>query len=66
MTSDTDFTRETIMSYIEQNLARSRMDMLHADADAAARARRMRAARRWARRAERASRRAARASAAVR
>ena len=64
--TDSDFTKETIMSYIEQNLARSRMLSLQADADAAARARRLRAARRWARRAERASRRAARASAAVR
>ncbi len=47
-------------------LARSRQADLWADADAAARARRVVAARRWARRAERASRRAARASAAVR
>jgi hypothetical protein len=54
------------MSYIEQSLARSRMESLLADADAAGRARRMRSARRWARRAERATQRAARASAAVR
>jgi len=47
-------------------LARARQADLMADADAAARARRVLAARRWARRAERASRRAARASAAVR
>ena len=65
-TTHTDSAKETIMSYIEQNLARSRMLSLQADADAAGRARRLRAARRWARRAERASRRAARASAAVR
>jgi hypothetical protein len=64
--SDDYFPKETIMSYIEQNLARSRMQSLQADADAAARARRLRAARRWARRAERATQRAARASAAVR
>jgi hypothetical protein len=54
------------MSFVEQNLVRSRLGALQADADAAARARRMIAARRWARRAERATRRAARASAAVR
>ena len=62
----TDFGEGTIMSYIAQDLARSRMSALQADADAAGRARRLRAARRWARRAERATRRAARASAAVR
>jgi hypothetical protein len=66
VTTGTDSTKDTIMSYIEHDLARSRMHALQADADAAARARRLRAARRWARRAERASRRAARASAAVR
>jgi hypothetical protein len=54
------------MSYIEQSLVRSHISDLRADADAHSRARRMRAARRWARRAESASRRAARASAAVR
>jgi hypothetical protein len=54
------------MSMIEQDLVRSRMADLRADAEAAARARRIRAARRWARRAESAARRAARASAAVR
>ncbi len=48
------------------DLARIHQADLRADADAAARARRVIAARRWARRAERASRRAARASAAVR
>ncbi|MEI4272046.1 hypothetical protein TEK04_09965 [Klenkia sp. LSe6-5] len=47
-------------------LARIRQADLLADADAAARARRVVAARRWARRADRAARRAARASAAVR
>lgn len=47
-------------------LARTHQAHLAADADAAARARRVVAARRWARRAERATRRAARASAAVR
>ena len=54
------------MSYIEQSLVRSHLSDLRADADAHARARRLRAARRWARRAESAQRRAARASAAVR
>lgn len=54
------------MTMIEQDLVRSRISDLRSDADAAARARRMIAARRWARRAERATRRAARASAAVR
>ena len=54
------------MSYIEQDLVRSHLRDLQADADSLARARRMRAARKWARRAESASRRAARASAAVR
>jgi hypothetical protein len=54
------------MNLIEHDLARGRMRDLQAEADAAARARRLIAARRWARRAERASRRAARASAAVR
>ncbi|KQS58013.1 hypothetical protein ASG36_15800 [Geodermatophilus sp. Leaf369] len=47
-------------------VARTHQEHLVADADAAARARRVVAARRWARRAERATRRAARASAAVR
>ena len=54
------------MNMIEHDLAHGRMRDLQAEADAAARARRLIAARRWARRAERASRRAARASAAVR
>jgi hypothetical protein len=54
------------MFAVEPDLAAGRIRDLHADADAAARARRFIAARRWARRAERASRRAARASAAVR
>jgi len=54
------------MSYIDQSLVRSHIGDLQADADAFARARRARAARRWARRADSASRRAARASAAVR
>ena len=54
------------MSMIETELARSHMREMLADADSAARARRLVAARRWARRADRASRRAARASAAVR
>ena len=54
------------MSYLEQDLVRSHLRDLQADADAFARARRVRAARRWARRAESASRRAARANAAVR
>jgi hypothetical protein len=63
----TDRSREgTEMSILEQDLATGRIRELQADADAAARARRLRAARRWARRAERASRRAARASAAIR
>ncbi len=53
------------MYLIEHDLASSRRRDLQAEADAAARARRLVAARRWARRAERASRRAARASAAV-
>ncbi|SDO17845.1 hypothetical protein SAMN05660199_01444 [Klenkia soli] len=47
-------------------MARMHQADLLADADAAARARRIAAARRWARRADRATRRAARASAAVR
>jgi len=32
--TDSDFAKETIMSYIEQNLARSRMLSLQADAEA--------------------------------
>ncbi len=52
--------------YDRFDVARIRQADMLADADAAARARRVVAARRWARRAERASRRAARASAAVR
>jgi hypothetical protein len=54
------------MSFVEHDLVRSHISDLRAGADAAARVRRLRAARRWARRAERATRRAARASAAVR
>jgi len=53
------------MSMIEHELVRSHRRALLADADGAARARRLVAARRWARLADRASRRAARASAAV-
>ena len=59
-------TEGTAMTMLEQSLVRSRMSELQADADAYARARRLRSARRWARRAERATLRAARASAAVR
>ena len=58
--------RGTEMDLIEHDLARSRTSDLQAEAEAAARARRLVAARRWTRRAQRASRRAARASAAVR
>jgi len=54
------------MSHLEQVLVRGHISDLRADADAYARARRLRAARRWAMRAERAARRAARANAAVR
>ncbi len=54
------------MDYIQHELSRSHLRDLRAQADAAARARRLRAAQRWARRAEHATRRAARASAAVR
>ena len=54
------------MNVLEQELAAGHIRDLRADADSAARARRLVAARRWARRAERATRRAARASAAVR
>jgi hypothetical protein len=53
------------MNTLEHELARSHLRDLQAHAEAAARARRVLAARRWARRAERASRRAARANAAV-
>jgi hypothetical protein len=53
------------MNMLEQELARSRMQELQAQAEAATRARRLYLARRTARRAERAVRRAARASAAV-
>ena len=58
--------KETVMTHLDQVLVRSHMQELWADADAYARARRLRAARKWAMRAERAARRAARASAAVR
>jgi hypothetical protein len=54
------------MSMLDPELVRGRINALQADAEAAGRARRLRAARRWARRAESATRRAARASAAVR
>ena len=54
------------MSHIDQVLVHNHISDLYADADAYARARRLRAARRWARRAERASLRAARANAAAR
>ncbi len=55
----------TAMYMLEQDLARSRMGEMQAEAAAASRARRLYLARRAARRAERAMRRAARASAAV-
>jgi hypothetical protein len=64
--SDDAFPEGREMHLIEHDLARNHMRDLQAQADTAARARRLIAARRWARRAERASRRAARASAAVR
>ena len=64
--STTTPTQEFAVFTLTEDLARDRMRDLRADADAAARARRVIAARRWARRAERATRRAARASAAVR
>ena len=51
---------------IEYQMACDRLSELRAEADTAARLRRLRAARRWARRAEYATLRAARASAAVR
>ena len=54
------------MDFIQHELARSHLRDLRAQADAAGRARRLRAAQRWARRVEHATRRAARASAAVR
>jgi hypothetical protein len=50
----------------EYDLACDRLAALRAEADTAARLRRLRSARRWARRAEYARLRAARASAAVR
>jgi hypothetical protein len=53
------------MYMLDNELARSRMDEMRAEAEAASRARRLYLARRAARRAERAVRRAARASAAV-
>jgi hypothetical protein len=53
------------MHLLEFDLARSRMQELQAEAEAATRARRLYVARRAARRAERAVQRAARASAAV-
>ena len=53
------------MTLLESELATSRMRELRAEAEVAARARRLYLARKAARRAERAARRAARASAAV-
>ncbi|MFW3171046.1 hypothetical protein [Geodermatophilus sp. CPCC 206100] len=53
------------MHTIEYHLAADRLRELRTEAATDARARRVRAARRWARRAEYATRRAARASAAV-
>jgi hypothetical protein len=53
------------MTLLESELATSRMRELRAEAEVAARARRLYLARRAARRAEHAARRAARASAAV-
>jgi hypothetical protein len=53
------------MQMLEIELARSRMQELQVQSEAASRARRLYVARRAARRAERAVRRAARASAAV-
>jgi hypothetical protein len=53
------------MYTLEHELARSRMNEMQAEAEAATRARRLYLAHRSARRAERAVRRAARASAAV-
>jgi hypothetical protein len=53
------------MYMLENELARSRMSELLAEAEAASRGRRLYLARKAARRAERAVRRAARASAAV-
>jgi hypothetical protein len=53
------------MYLIDQDLARSRMDRLMAEADEASRARRLVSARRWNRRAARAAERAARANSAV-
>lgn len=55
----------TVMYMLEEELSRSRMGEMQAEAAAASRARRLYLARRAARRAERAVRRAARASAAV-
>jgi hypothetical protein len=54
------------MSYIDESLVSNHQGQLLTDADAYARARRLRRARKWARRAEWAARRAARANAAVR
>jgi hypothetical protein len=53
------------MYMLDNDLAKSRMNEMQAQAEAATRARRVYLARRAARRAERAVRRAARASAAV-
>ena len=61
----TDPEGTTAMTLLESELATSRMRELRAEAEVAARARRLYLARRAARRAERATRRAARASAAV-
>jgi hypothetical protein len=64
----TDLTsqkEEAAMTLLESELITSRMRELRAEAEVAARARRLYVARKAARRAERAVRRAARASAAV-
>ena len=53
------------MNLLDQDLAHAHMSRRMAEADAAARARRLISARRWNRRAERASQRAARANSAV-
>jgi len=53
------------MYLIDQEVARAQLAGRMAEADEAARARRLVTARRWARRAEQASQRAARASSAV-
>jgi hypothetical protein len=64
-TGQSTFPEGTAVYMIQHDLARSRMEEMQAQAEAASRARRLYVARRAARRAERAVRRAARASAAV-